>query len=93
MQRKFSEEFKLGAVKLVIENGVSGEQAAKDLGIGYSTLQSWISRHRAEQRTASPVATQESDLVKQLRAENHKLKLERELLKKAAVFFATDRTS
>jgi len=39
MNRKFSEEFKIGAIKLVTENGVSGEQAAKDVGIGYSTLQ------------------------------------------------------
>lgn len=93
MKRQFSEEFKLDAVRLVLENGVTGEQAAKDLGIGYSTLQNWISRYRAQHRAESPVAAEESDLVKQLRAENHKLKLERELLKKAAVFFATDRTS
>lgn len=93
MRRKFSEEFKVDAVKLVIENGVTGEQAAKDLGIGYSTLQNWLSIHRKEQGSETPAAAQESDLVKQIRAENHKLKLERELLKKAAVFFASDRTS
>ncbi len=91
--RQFSDEFKLDAVKLVLEHGVTGQQAAKDLGIGYSTLQNWISRYRAKQRTEAPATLQENDVVTQLRAENHKLKLERDLLKKAAVFFATDRTS
>lgn len=93
MRRQFSEEFKHDAVKLVLENGVVCEQAAKELGIGYSTLQKWIIRYRASQTPASPAMVQESELVRQLRSEIQKLKLERDLLKKATVFFATDRTS
>lgn len=93
MKRRFSEEFKLEAVKLVLEHGVGGERAAKDLGIGYSTLQKWLSAYRAKRKQESPAAIKESEEVRQLRAENQKLKLERDLLKRAAVFFANDRTS
>jgi len=57
MNRKFSEEFKIGAIKLVTENGVSGEQAAKDVGIGYSTLQaqevSWYFAELAQEVSCS----------------------------------------
>jgi len=93
MNRKFSEEFKIGAIKLVTENGVSGEQAAKDVGIGYSTLQNWLKKYRAAQKVDSPAVAFHDEEVTRLKAENHKLKLERELLKRAAIFFATDRTS
>ena len=71
-------------------------QAAKELGIGYSTLQNWLSKHRLEaKRNGCPEtqAVQESAKIQELKAEVHKLKLERDLLKRAAVFFATDRSS
>ena len=48
MRRKFSEEYKSEAVRLVVETGVSGQRVSKDLGIGYSTLQNWITRYRKE---------------------------------------------
>ena len=91
--RRFSEEFKSDAVKLVLESGVTGERAAKDLGIGYSTLQNWIAKYRATQKVEAPEALLETDEVRRLKTEINKLKLERDLLKKATVFFANDRTS
>jgi len=93
MKRLFSDEFKLEAVKLVVETGVTGEQAAKDLGIGYSTLQNWLKKYRAQRKIEEPLSAVQGDEVGKLKAEIHKLKLERDLLKRATVFFATDRTS
>ena len=88
MRRAFTEEFKRDAVKLVIETGISVTQAAKDLGIGDSTLHKWVTIHRSKEVVAcAPVVVNEE--LKKLKAENLKLRLERDLLKKAAVFFAT----
>jgi transposase len=91
MARKFSEEFKSDAIRLVIETGISARQASKELGIGQSTLEKWVNQYRATHQDASAKGN-ESEELKRLKAENHKLKLERELLKKAAVFFANDRS-
>lgn len=91
MARKFSEEFKSDAIRLVIETGISTRQASKELGIGQSTLEKWVKQHKELHKTTKSSAD-ESEELKRLKAENHKLKLERELLKKAAVFFANDRS-
>ena len=89
MARKFSEEYKTDAVKLVVSQGVSILQAAKDLGIGDSTLSKWVRQHRDQNKDVL-VSENEREELKRLKAENLKLRLERDLLKKAAVFFATN---
>lgn len=92
MIRKFSTEYKAEAVRLVIEGGASALQVSKDLGIGESTLSKWLNIAR---RSAAPevINVNEREELRRLKAENQKLRLERELLKKAAVFFANERTS
>lgn len=92
MRRKFSTEYKAEAVRLVIEEGLSALQVAKDLGVGKSTLSKWV----VEARSSAPheiINVNEREELRKLKAENQKLRLERELLKKAAVFFANERTS
>lgn len=91
MKRKFSSEFKSDAVNIV-QSGVSVKQAAKDLGIGYSTLEKWTKDFRQVHKN-EVLEVSERELLGKLKIENQKLKLERELLKKAAVFFATERLS
>jgi transposase len=90
MPRKYSAEFREDAVRMLVDNpGLTISKAARDLGIGMSTLDKWLRQYRAS--TAGGVVTG-NDLaeLRRLRLENQKLKLERELLKKAAVFFAKD---
>jgi transposase len=90
--KKFSEEYKKEAVEMVEVTGLQATQVAKDLGIGRSTLEKWIREYR-DMKTPQSVSLNEREELKRLREENHKLKLERDLLKKAAVFFANDRSS
>jgi transposase len=87
MPRKFSPEYKQEAVKLVVGQGLSVAQAARDLGIGKSTLDRWIAEGREQ---TQPDALTESERVelKRLRKENAVLRMEREILKKAAAYFA-----
>jgi len=82
-------EFKQAAVKMVVEQGVSAREAAANLGIKLSTLLSWVKQHR---RGEGPARVQE-DLrrqVKRLQAEVDQLRMERDILKKAAAYFARD---
>ena len=87
-RRRYSIEFKQEAVGLVLDSGMSVANAAKDLGVGWSTLDKWVRSERI--RRQDPNALSESDMakLKRLEKENHELRLEREILKKAAVFFA-----
>ena len=89
MVRVFSEEYKKDAVKMVVDNGISAAKVSKDLGIGRSTLEKWLRSYRSSTES-QVVSINEREELRKLKAENHKLRLERELLKKAAVFFAND---
>ena len=87
-------EFKQDAAKLVNEKGYTQKQAADNLGISLSAIGRWV---RAEQGLVSPSATKKSVLnlidqgeLTRLRKEVDQLRMEREILKKAAVFFAKE---
>lgn len=87
MKRKFSTEFKAEAVKLVLEQGLAPAQAARDLGIGASTLDKWLKDARG--RVQPQVITEsEKEELKRLRKEVHYLKMERDILKKATAYFS-----
>ena len=90
MRKRYKPEFKAEAVKLVTKQGLSIAQAASELGVGKSSLDKWV---RAAQICAQdPNALSESELaeLKRLRKEVHILKIERDLLKKTAIYFAKD---
>ena len=87
-------EFKQDAAKLVNEKGYTHKQAADNPGISLSAIGRWV---RAEQGSISPAATKKSVLnltdqgeLTRLRKEVEQLRMEREILKKAAVFFAKE---
>jgi len=91
---KYTLEFKQDAAKLVNEKGYTHQQAADNLGISLSAIGRWV---RAEQEPTSPSATQKKVLnlagqeeLTHLRKEVEQLRMEREILKKAAVFFAKE---
>ena len=87
-RRRFSREFKVEAVRLVVERGVSAAQAARDLGIHINVLRTWVREQRADPTHAFPGNGQqkpEDAEVTQLKREVARLKMERDILKKAAV--------
>ncbi len=86
-------EFKKDAAKLVIEKGYTQEQAANNLGISKSALSRWVRAERGPTKgsageSASINLDSHAELQK-LRKENEQLRMEREILKKAAVFPST----
>ena len=85
-RRKFSREFKAEAVKLVKGRGVSVAQAARDLDIHENVLRKWI-RELADDAARSGAGVLRADLaeIARLKKENAKLRMERDLLKKAAL--------
>lgn len=87
-KRKFSNEYKGEAVKLVLEQGLSVHRAARDLGIKDTTLHGWIAKARAGILDPNSPKLQELEELKRLRREVSVLKQEREILKKATAFFA-----
>ena len=91
-RRKFTREFKMSAVKLVNEQGYSMAQAAKSLGIDPTCLRGWVRKFSAEPGLApGPDASLRSENAR-LRKENARLLMEREILKKAAAFFAREQS-
>ena len=89
-RRKFSREFKLEAVKLVRERGVSVAQAARDLDLHENVLRKWVRDHAADPGSAFPghgVMKPEQQEIERLRRELAKVKAERDILKKAAAYF------
>lgn len=82
-----TDDFRREAVRIALTSGLTRRQVATDLGVGLSTLSKWIQRSRPE--NMPPAA--DIDLAKEnerLRKENRLLLEEREVLKKATVFFA-----
>ncbi len=91
----YSLEFKQDAAKLVLEKGYSCQKAAEHLGISLSALSRWVKAERPPSVTdalskKSGVSLAEHDELRRLRKENEQLRMEREILKKAAVFFAKE---
>lgn len=84
-------EFKQDAVKLVQEKGYTILEAASSLGVSLSALNRWIRAERGgAAQSSSVLSLSEHEELIRLRKENGRLKLEREILKKAAVFFAQE---
>ena len=92
-RRTYTREFKLAAVKLITEQDYSVAEAARRLGISANLLHVW---KKALQGTGEPAFPGPGQLppledeVRRLRAENKRLQMERDILKKATAFFASE---
>ena len=91
-RRSFTDEFKAGAVRLVIEEGKSVRQVARDLDLTVSSVRNWVERFKADAGIGKPsvLTTAERDELAALRKENRTLRMERDILKKATAFFAKE---
>lgn len=92
-RRQFSREFKLEAVRLVKERGVSVAQAARDLDLLENVLRKWVREATADPQHAFPGLGQmkpEQAEIDRLKKEVAKLKMGRDILKKAAAYFARE---
>src|SRR5277367_2479935 len=91
-RRRFTDEFKAGAVRLVLVEGKSITRVSRELDLASSGLSRWVEQARADQGKSQrgTLTTEEKEELSRLRKEVRELRLEREILKKAAAFFAKE---
>ena len=93
-RRRYSVEFKLEAVRLANESGRTKTQIARELDVSRAMLYSWVKTYGAQGQTAFKTKkvdlNSESQELKRLRLENNQLREDREILKKAAAYFARE---
>ena len=91
-RKKYTKEFKLDAIGLVVEQGYSRAEAARSLGINANMLSRWIGEHENDAAAFRGNGSQspEQKEINVLRKKVKQLEQEREILKKATVFFAAE---
>ena len=92
-RKQYSKEFKLDAISLLQEQGYPKPEAARSLGINAKVLGRWIKEHESVDGQAfrgNGKLIAEQLEIRQLREENRRLKMEKDILKKATVFFAKE---
>ena len=81
----YAPEFKLETAQLVIDNGYTHEEAAKAMGVGYSTISKWVKQLREERAGKAPKASLMIQEQIEIRVFKKRIELEKEILKKATV--------
>jgi len=92
-RKHYSKQFKVDAVKLVTEQGYKVSEAARNLGIHHSSLRRWkneLETNSSQAFSGKGHMRPEKEDLHRLRKENKRLRMEREILKKAAAFFAKE---
>jgi transposase len=92
-RKKYAKEFKQDAVRLVTEQGYKHTEAARNLGIDRGMLGRWVKEFQEDESEAfrgNGKLSSEQEELRRLREENRRLKMERDILKKATAFFAKE---
>ncbi len=92
-RKQYSKEFKLDAISLVTDKGYTITEAARSLELNRSVLQRWIKESESDEGQAfrgNGKLTPDQAEIRRLKEENRRLKMEKEILKKATVFFAKE---
>jgi transposase len=91
-RRKYTREFKVSAVQLVNEQGYTIPDAAKSLGVDPNSVRGWVGKFSSQPGLAPKGEGALAAELVRLRKENARLLMEREILKKAAAFFAREQS-
>ena len=90
-RRQFDDEFKAGAVRLVLDDGQTVGRVARELDLTESALRNWVDQARADRtKGRTGLTTEEREELRRLRQEIRVLRPEREILKNAAAFFVKE---
>jgi len=92
-RKTYDKEFKLSAVKMIIEGGMSVSRVSKDLGVNENSLHNWKRAYQEDRQDAFPGKGRmkpEEEEIRKLKRELHIVKMERDILKKAIAFFARE---
>src|SRR5919201_5402158 len=90
-RRRFDNDFKAQAVRLVLDEGKTVGAVARELDLTETALREWVKRAQADRTNGrTGLTTAEREELARLRKENRQLRLEREILKNAAAFFANE---
>jgi transposase len=90
--RRFDKEFKINAARLVVEQNMSRSQVGRDLGVATSLIANWVKDYQCDVVGAFPgkgKLSPQDQRLRDLEQENRKLRMERDILKKAAAYFAS----
>jgi transposase len=93
-RKTYDKEFKLSAVKMIVEGGMSVSRVSKDLGVTENSLHNWKRAYLEDQQKAFPGKGKmkpEEEEIRKLKRELHIVKMERDILKKAIAFFAKEK--
>ena len=90
-RKEYTAEFKTEAVKMVLEQHMTRSSVAKRLGVNYHTLRQWVeSAKSAASESLIPKDLPLEQRVRELEKENARLRMERDILKKATAYFAKE---
>jgi transposase-like protein len=89
-RRSFTDEFKRDAVAMVLDDGNKVVDVAERLGIGEGTLGNWVRQARVDRGERAGMTTSERQELVELRRENARLRMERDLLKRATAFWVKE---
>lgn len=92
-RQNYSKEFKLNAVRMIIQEGRKASEVARELGIQANMLYLWNRKYLEDQEESFPgkgKLKSKDEYIRQLERENKRLKDERDILKKAAIYFAQE---
>ena len=92
-RRQFSKEFKVEAVRLIVEEGRRTTEVSRELGVGVNSLDRWKKKYEEGKIEPFPGKGRQSPEdaeLRRLKRENERLRMERDILKKAAAIFSKD---
>ena len=92
MRKKYDQEFREGAVRIVEESGKPIAQIARDLGVNEGTLGNWVARAREAHEDRGELSKDDLEELKRLRAEVAELRMERDVLKRSVVLWVKEAT-